>query len=156
EFDGGWRNAAVSLDGKQLALASGPRIQIFKANPLKQALDITRHEAKINNLAFSPDGLTIVSASSDRTVRFSDAQTGEELQNLKAHLSDAWSVAFSRNGNLIATSGTDFRVFLFDASELLKASSFAFPIGVGGTSWSSAISPDRSKVAVSRPFYHQA
>ena len=59
KFDEGWSIAAVSLDGKRLALGGGARIQIFKANQLKQVLDITRHEAKINNLAFSPDGLTL-------------------------------------------------------------------------------------------------
>src|SRR5215213_5613687 len=88
----------------------------------------------------------IASASNDRTVRFFDAQTGEELTNLKTHSSEAWSVAFSRNGKYIATAGTDFNVFLFDRSKLLQRSSFGFPVNVGG-SWS-AISPDRSRVAL--------
>jgi eukaryotic-like serine/threonine-protein kinase len=145
--EGGSWAAAVSPDGKRFALGRGEaRIQIFNANPAKQVLEIARHEAKINNLAFSSDGLTIASASSDRTVRFSDAQTGAETLSLKTHLSEAWSVVFSPDGKFIATSGTDFRVFLFDASALLQPSSFAFPVNYGG-GWS-AISPDRSKVAL--------
>jgi WD40 repeat protein/serine/threonine protein kinase len=149
KFDGGWSTAAVSPDGKRFALAGGPKIQIFNASPVKQVLEIARHEAKINNLGFSPDGLTIASASSDRTVKFSDAQTGAELRSLKTHVSEAWSVAFSRNGKFIATSGTDFKVFLFDAAELLQPSSFAFALNFGG-GWS-AISPDRSKVVLPGP-----
>jgi WD40 repeat protein/serine/threonine protein kinase len=151
--EGGSWAAAVSPDGKRFALDRGEaRIQIFNANPAKQVLEIARHEAKINNLAFSPDGLTIASASSDRTVRFSDTQTGAESLSLKAHLSEAWSVAFSPDGKFIATSGTDFRVFLFDAPELLQPSSFAFPVNFGG-GWS-AISPDRSKVALPSTLTH--
>src|SRR5262249_28621779 len=97
-FDGGWIASAVSPDGKQVALdAKEPRIQIFNSDPVKQVSEIVRHEAKINNLAFSPDNSMIASASSDRTVRSFDVQTGEELQDLKTHLSDAWSVAFSRD-----------------------------------------------------------
>lgn len=138
---------AVSPDGKRFAFGGAePRIRVFNSNPVKQVLEIAGHDAKINNLAFSPDSSTIASASSDRTVRFFDALTGAQLQNLKTHLGDAWSVAFSRDGKFIATSGTDFRVFLFDASESLKATSFALPMSFG-LSWS-AISPDRSKVAL--------
>jgi WD40 repeat protein/serine/threonine protein kinase len=148
--EGGSWAAAISPDGKRFALGGAePRIQIFNANPAKRVLEIARHEAKINSLAFSPDGSTIASASSDRTVRFSDTQTGAETLSLKTHLSEAWSVAFSRDGKFIATSGTDFSVFLFDAPELLKGSSFASPLNPGG-GWS-AISSDRSKVAVPLP-----
>jgi len=143
---GSWA-AAVSPDGKRFALSGiEPRIQIFAVDPAKQMLEIAGHETKVNNVAFSPDSLMIASASSDRTIRFSDAQTGTELLSLKTHLNEAWSVAFSGDGKFIATSGTDFNVFLFDARELLKGSSFGFPIGFGG-GWS-AISPDRSKVVV--------
>ena len=148
--EGGSWAAAVSPDGKRFALGGNePRIRIFNAHTAKHVLVIARHEIKINNLVFSPDNSTIASASSDRTVGFFDAQTGAESENLKAHLSDAWSVAFSRNGKFIATSGTDFNAFLFDAPELLKGSSFAFPINFGG-GWS-AISPDRSKVVLTAP-----
>jgi len=72
------------------------------------------------------------------------------LQTLKTHLSEVWSVAFSPDGKFIATSGTDFRVFLFAASELLQPSSFAFPMGFGSV-WGGAISPDRSKVLLPLP-----
>jgi eukaryotic-like serine/threonine-protein kinase len=149
-FDEGgenWVTATVSPDGKRFALGrSDSTIHLFNSNPTKQVLEIARHEAKVNNLAFSPDSSMIASASSDRTVRFFDVQAGTESQNLKTHLSDAWSVAFSPDRKFIATSGTDFSVFLFDASELMKASSFGFSLTFGG-SWS-AISPDRSKVAL--------
>lgn len=150
--EGSWA-AAVSPDGKRFGLGGAePSIHIFDANPAKEVLEIARHEAKINNLAFSPDGSTIASASSDRTVRFSDAQTGVETLSLKTHLSEAWSVAFSHDGKFIATSGTDFSVFLFDAAELLRGSSFAFPLNPGG-GWS-AISPDRSKVVIPSTLTH--
>jgi WD40 repeat protein/serine/threonine protein kinase len=139
-------SAAVSSDGKRFAVGgTEPRIRIFNAQTTEQQLVITGHDAKINNIVFSPDSLTIASASSDRTVKFSDAQTGVELQTLKTHLSEVWSVAFSPDGKFIATSGTDFRVFLFDASDLLQPSSFAFPMGFGSV-WGGTISPDRSKV----------
>jgi WD40 repeat protein len=145
-----WITCAVSSDGKWFVFGGlDGKIQVFGSNPIKLVNEIAAHEAKINNLTFSPDGSIIASASSDRTVRLFDARSGEELQNLKAHLSDAWSVTFSPDGKFIATSGTDFNMFLFDKIELLKSSSFAFPVSAG-RSWST-ISPDRSKAAVVDP-----
>ena len=139
--------AAFSPESKRFALAGVRlKIQVFDSDPVKQVFEIAAHEARINNLVFSPDGLTLASASSDRTVRFFDAHTGEESHVLKTHLSEAWSAAFSPDGRYVATAGTDFNAFLFDKTELLKTSAFAFSAFPGG-SWS-AISPDRSKAAL--------
>src|SRR5262249_25515446 len=43
----------------------------------KLQLDRLRHTGGVRSVAFSPDGMRVVSGSEDRTVKVSDAQTGE-------------------------------------------------------------------------------
>ena len=66
------------------------------------------------SVAFSPDGRTIASASSDDTIRLWDAGTGEEKLTLTRHTDYVRSVAFSPDGRTIA-SGSDDTIRLWDA-----------------------------------------
>lgn len=54
-------------------------------------------------MAFSPSGKTVVSASSDRTLRFWDVKTGEHLKTI-APEKHIFSIAFSPDGQTIASS----------------------------------------------------
>src|SRR5207245_5604325 len=53
-----------------------------------------RHSNAITDLAFSPDGRRLASASGDETVRIWDAATGKELHTLKGHEYIVQGVAF--------------------------------------------------------------
>jgi WD40 repeat protein len=46
-------------------------------------LDAGGHTARITDLAFTPDGETIVSASDDKTIRVWDWQSGVTLRTLR-------------------------------------------------------------------------
>ena len=61
----------------------------------------------VNSIAFSPDGRTLASGSSDRMVRLWDAETGEELAALQGHSSSVEAVAFSPEGALLASGSSD-------------------------------------------------
>ncbi len=71
---------------------------------------------RIMNLAFSPDGARIASANFDRTVRVSDASTGEELLALREHSQGVNAVAFSPDGTRIASASIDNVAKTWDAA----------------------------------------
>jgi WD40 repeat protein len=58
------------------------------------------------SVAFSPDGTTALSGSSDKTLRLWDVATGQELRTFKGHMEQVRSVAFSPDGRT-ALSGSD-------------------------------------------------
>ncbi|KAG5731784.1 hypothetical protein E4T56_gene1568 [Termitomyces sp. T112] len=80
-------------------------------------------EPGVHSVAFSPDGMHIVSGSWDRTVCVWDALTGAEQLKLAGHTDGVNSVAFSPDGMHIVSGSWDKNVFVWDSStgaELLQ------------------------------------
>jgi WD40 repeat protein/serine/threonine protein kinase len=74
-----------------------------------------RHKAAVNDLAVSPDGRLVASASDDHTVKVWEATTGELVHDLRGHEGSVYSVAFSRDGRSVASGGYDATVKVWDA-----------------------------------------
>lgn len=66
------------------------------------------HVGAVACVAYSPDGLRIVSGSDDLTARVWDAQTVAELSILLGHKEDVTCVAYSPDGRRVASAGRAF------------------------------------------------
>jgi uncharacterized protein (TIGR03067 family) len=74
------------------------------------------HEQRTAYLAFSPNGLTLISGSEDKTVRLWDIVTGKEIRAWSGHESATGPVAFSPDGRKVASGSFDGTVFIWDVT----------------------------------------
>ncbi|GMG08914.1 unnamed protein product [Aspergillus oryzae] len=102
------------------------------------------HSSSVLSVAFSPDGQTIASGSSDTTIKLWDAKTGMELQTFKGHSSSVLSVAFSPDGQTIASGSSDKTIKLWDAKTDTELQTFK---GHSDGVRSVAFSPDGQTIA---------
>lgn len=74
-------------------------------------------EGRRTDLAFSPDGRFIISASVDATLRFWYAHKGTLVREpLRGHFGPVGSVAYSRDGRLVYSAGIDGTLRAWEAS----------------------------------------
>lgn len=106
------------------------------------------HENLIFSIAFSPDGKTLASASSDQSVRLWDVSSGALRRVLKRHQHTVTSVAYSPQGDLLASGSTDGSVVIWDAATGKAKQTLEADCLVHGV----AFSPDGTAVACGRSF----
>jgi WD40 repeat protein len=78
-------------------------------------LVLTRHTGAVRDVASSPDGGWLASASDDRTVRIWGIANGDEIGILHGHTDAVNAVAWSPDGRLLATGSHDRTVRVWDA-----------------------------------------
>ncbi|MEO0853141.1 MAG: NB-ARC domain-containing protein, partial [Cyanobacteria bacterium J06648_11] len=122
---------ALSPDGTLLAAGddSGeirvwqvalPRSQRSHDSHLGQPILTCRgHDNSVRSVTFSPDGKTLISCSSDQTIRLWDIASGHPLHALTGHVNAVYAVATSRVARrddigAIASAGDDGTIRLWD------------------------------------------
>jgi hypothetical protein len=79
------------------------------------SLILRGHTARANDVAWSPNGARLASASDDKTVEIWDAATGKETLSLEC-AGEAAAVAWSPDGFRLASSASDQTIVIHDAT----------------------------------------
>jgi WD40 repeat protein len=76
---------------------------------------LAAHEHSVNDCVFFPDGSRVVSASSDRSIRVWDAESGALRLTMRGHRRDVNGCAVNPEGTLIASVSTDQTIRIWDS-----------------------------------------
>jgi WD40 repeat protein/serine/threonine protein kinase/Flp pilus assembly protein TadD len=117
-----WSRAALSPDGRAVAIASGAEARVWSitsGNPLTPPL---AHQGEIAAIAFSPDGRYVATGGYDARTRVWDAARGTLVSSPFVHESYVTSLAFSPDGNRLATGegSGDTRVWEVGGRQILS------------------------------------
>ncbi|MFC1637009.1 protein kinase [Planctomycetota bacterium] len=116
-----WDSLAFSPDARTLAIGGGQyhkpgEVVLWDKETRRIRATLKGHTNQIRDIAFSPDGKTIVTVNYDRTVRLWDAYSAQELAVRKDRQATLFSVTFSPDGHYIATAGSDSMIIIRDSN----------------------------------------
>ena len=170
---GDWRDMAwpANQQGRMLRLAIAGAVAVLALAVLvfglsggsgnfgQRLLTLSGHAGAVTSVAFSPGGQTLVSASTDKSIKLWNAGSGQLLRTLSGDSDAVPSVAFTPNGKRIVSGSFDRAIVVWDADSgqslrTLRADqtySWEMPPAV----WSIAISSDGTRVVVRQRRRHR-
>ncbi|KAF3311740.1 hypothetical protein TWF173_008017 [Orbilia oligospora] len=121
-FDQNWRRSENPRNRRIQASASRDTIIIWDANSGEELVFFDRYFDEVTDVAFSPDGNWLASASKDWEIRLWDINAligrqrlaQEHVQTLQGHTGGVLSIAYSPDGKLLASGSEDHTTILWE------------------------------------------
>jgi len=137
----------IDRDGRHLVISGKDNVRLYEILTRSQLWEGSNDQAAFqSNVAFSPDGKDLVTAT-NATVYVREASTGKELLTLPKQVSLVYSVAFSPDGKQLATisgeRGETVRVWDLTS----RRESMSLSAGIE-TVTDIAFSPDSNRLAI--------
>ncbi len=121
-------DAAFSPDGTRLlARSDGREVYLWDYERSRLAAPPLAHSDRVRHACWSPDGMTVATASADGSAAIWDARTGSRRHTL-AHASPVNWVAYHPHGNRLVTAAEDGTVRLWETATG-KPLDWPFPAG---------------------------
>lgn len=129
-FNVGKVDAICFVDDDRIVVSSSKLIRLFDINTTEELFTTRGDTRRITGLRVSPDQRQLVSVGYDRTVKIwkIELQNAEQplrlLNRLRGHSSPATAVVYNRSGSLIASSGEESVLRLWDAKQNYQRAAF--------------------------------
>lgn len=123
------RTIIFSADGRIIAsTGEDSTLRFWDLNTYEQQRGLTAYQGTLWNVLFRSDGSTIVTETAKtlvhsdlwRKIRLWNYANGKQIKIIHENYSSIWSIVFSPDGKLMASSGMDCIVYLWDLSVLLN------------------------------------
>lgn len=86
---------------------------LWNVNPLRPLRALGKHDARVKQVAFAPDGQTIASVGDDKKLKLWQTQPLRWLKDIGEHSAPVLAVAFAPDGQQIACGGQDRSVRVY-------------------------------------------
>ncbi|WP_413166812.1 hypothetical protein ACL6C3_08955 [Capilliphycus salinus ALCB114379] len=117
--DYGISDIELSPDGRTIASIHGNQNENYNVvklwaidnstlnQPLEEHKNTIKHESRITDVSFSPEGDIIATASEDNTIHLSNTHNGSRIKTLREHTAPVESLSFSPDGEVLASVSDD-------------------------------------------------
>jgi WD40 repeat protein len=116
DLDGSLNAVALDPAGETVALAAGDAMNVYEWETRERRFQALGHTGVITQVAYSPDGAKIATASGDGTARVWDAGDGGFLVALEGHTERVSSVSWTADGAELFTASEDGTVRRWNAA----------------------------------------
>ena len=127
-----------------LALAAVGIMFTTAESPAAEPVPLTGHQAAVYDVAWLPDGQSLVSASFDQTLKLWDVSSRTVIRTMEGHTGIVLSVAVSPDGTLIASGASDNSIRLWEVPQNSPTRTIT---AHDGESLAIALSPDGKVLA---------